>query len=65
MKSGSKLIPQLISLEYKNTMKSIQDHVDPEDKKQPNEFFPELGLKKSQDIDINMTKNNQKNSFLN
>ena len=26
---------------------------------------PKLGLKKSQDMNINMTKNNQKNFFLN
>ena len=33
-------------------------------KKQPKEFFPKLGLKKSQDINFNVTKNNQKSFFL-
>ena len=34
-------------------------------KKQPKEFFSKLGLKKSLDMNNNMTKSNQKNFFLN
>ena len=37
MKSGSKLIHFKI-LGYKNTMKSVQDHVDPEDKRELSEL---------------------------
>ena len=33
-------------------------------KKQPKEFFPKLGLKKSQDMDINMMKKQPKEFFL-